>query len=78
MAALERTREPGLVERVEAPPAFPEILDAEVHLVKPTLGHYLRLPLVLLVGEAFNVLKQHLGIGGQDRPIDMLAAIPER
>ena len=47
-------------------------------LVEPTIGHHLRLSLVLLVGEAFDVLKQHLGVSGQDRPIDMPAPIPER
>jgi hypothetical protein len=47
-------------------------------LVEPTLGHYPRLALVLLVGEALNVLKQHLRVAGQDRPIDMPARIPQR
>src|SRR5262245_64574792 len=36
-------------------------------LVKAALGHDLRLPLILFLGEAFHVLEQHLGIGGQDR-----------
>lgn len=31
-------------------------------LVEPTLGYYLPLALVLLVGEALNVLKQHLSV----------------
>jgi len=52
--------------------------DVTASLVEPTLGHYLCLSLVLLVGEALNVLKQHLGVGGHDRPIDMPARVPER
>ena len=47
-------------------------------LIESTLGHYLRLSLVILVGEAFNVLEQHLSVAGQDRPIDMPAPIPQR
>jgi hypothetical protein len=44
----------------------------------PTLGHYPRLSFVFLVGEALNLLEQHLGVAGQDGPIDTLAPIPER
>ena len=33
-------------------------------LIESTLGHYLRLSLVVLVSEAFNVLEQHLGVAG--------------
>src|SRR5580700_7315584 len=49
----------------------------KARLVEPALGHYLRLALVLLVGEALNVLEQHLSVAGQDRPIDLPAPIPQ-
>ena len=34
--------------------------------VKPALGHYVRLSLILLEGESLNMLKQHLSVGWQD------------
>jgi hypothetical protein len=37
---------------------------SRVYLIESTLGHYLRLSLVVLVSEAFNVLEQHLGVAG--------------
>src|SRR5258706_16330617 len=47
-------------------------------LVEPALGHDLRLPVVLFLAEALDVIKQHLRVGGQDRTVDMSARIPKR
>src|ERR1700730_11856361 len=47
-------------------------------LVEPALRHDLALPVVLLLGEALDVVKQHLRVAGQDRTVDMSARIPKR
>src|SRR5262245_55590341 len=45
--------------------------------VEPALGHDPRLAVVLLLGEALDVVEKHLRVGGQNRAVNMSARIPK-